>query len=174
VRAGREPQNPRTFPPQPPDGGSSSGQVSIVEDYVTDRGRKRQRTVIVELDAIREQLRAATDGDLADWERTRSELRVLVGESTFEIWLAQLELAATDPGGRLVLAAPASTRSWVAHRFAGAFAHAGAAVDRSVRLADERELRLLEALASSASPAAAPAPDVLPRLPHPIQHKEAV
>jgi hypothetical protein len=174
VREGREPQNPRTFPPQPPDGGSSSGQVSIVEDYVTDRGRKRQRTVIVELDAIREQLRAATDGDLADWERTRSELRVLVGESTFEIWLAQLELAATDPGGRLVLAAPASTRSWVAHRFAGAFAHAGAAVDRSVRLADERELRLLEALASSASPAAAPAPDVLPRLPHPIQHKEAV
>ena len=102
VRAGREPRNPRTFPPQPPDGGSSCGQVSIVEDYITDRGRNRQRTVVVELDAIREQLRAASDGDLADWERIRSELRVLVGESTFEIWLAQLELAATDPGGRLV------------------------------------------------------------------------
>jgi hypothetical protein len=48
------------------------------------------------------------------------------------------------------------------------------AVDRSVRLADERELQLLAALATSPSPAAAPAPDVLPRLPHPIPHKEAV
>jgi hypothetical protein len=141
VRAGREPQNPRTFPPQPPDGGSSGDQVSIVEDYITDRGRKRQRTVVVELAAIRHQLRAASDGDLADWERIRSELRVLVGESKFEIWLAQLELAATDPG---------------------------------VRLADERELQLLAALATSPSPAAAPAPDVLPRLPHQIPHKEAV
>jgi DnaA N-terminal domain len=174
VRAGREPQNPRTFPPQPPDGGSSGEQVSIVEDYITDRGRKRQRTVVVELAAIRHQLRAASDGDLADWERIRSELRVLVGESTFEIWLAQLELAATDPGGRLVLAAPASTRSWVAHRFARAFDHAGVVVDRSVRLADERELQLLAALATSPSPAAAPAPDVLPRSPHQIPHKEAV
>ena len=111
---GKGTPEPSNLPPQPPDGGSSGGQVSIVEDYITDRGRKRQRTVVVELDAIREQLRAASDGDLADWERIRSELRGLVGESTFEIWLAQLELAATDPGGRLVLAAPASTRSWVA------------------------------------------------------------
>lgn len=174
VRAGREPQNPRTFPPQPPDGGSSGGQVSIVEDYITDRGRKRQRTVVVELDAIRRQLRAPNDGDLADWERIRSELKILVGESTFEIWLAQLELAATDPGGRLVLAAPASTRSWVAHRFDRAFDRAGQVVGRSVSLADERELHLLEALASSASPAAASAPDVLPLLPHPIHHMEAV
>ena len=155
-------------------GGSTCDQVSIVEDYITDRGRKRQRTVVVELAAIRHQLRAASDGDLADWERIRSELRVLVGESTFEIWLAQLELAATDPGGRLVLAAPASTRSWVADRFARAFDHAGVVVERSVRLADERELQLLEALATCPSPAAAPAPDVLPRLPHPIPHKEAV
>jgi len=174
VHAGREPQNPRTFPPQPPDGGRCGDQVSIVEDYVTDRGRKRQRTVVVQLNAIREQLRAASDSDLADWEWMRSELRVLVGESTFEIWLAQLELAATDPGGRLVLAAPTSTRSWIADRFARALDRAGLAVDRSVRLADARELQLLVALATSPSPAAAPAPDVLPRLPHPIPHKEAV
>jgi hypothetical protein len=148
--------------------------VSIIEDYITDRGRKRQRTVVVELDAIRDQLRAASEGDLADWEQVRSELKRLVGESTFEIWLAQLELAATDPGGRLVLAAPPSTRSWVADRFARAFDRAGVAVDRGVRLADERELRLLDALASSANPAAAPAVDVVPLLPHPIPHKEAV
>jgi hypothetical protein len=174
VRAGREPQNLRSFPPNPPDGGSRTESVTIVEDYLTDRGRTRQRTAVVALDAIREQLRSASDTDLADWERIRSELRVLVGESTFEIWLAQLELAATDPGGRLLLAAPPSTRSWVAHRFARAFDHASVAVDRSVRLADERELRLLEALATSPSPAAAPAADALPHLPHPIPHKEAV
>jgi hypothetical protein len=74
----------------------------------------------------------------------------------------------------LVLAAPASTRSWVADRFARAFDRAGVVVERGVRLADERELQLLEALATSAGPAAAPAPDVLPHLPHPIPHKEAV
>jgi hypothetical protein len=153
ARAGREPGNQKNnYPPNPPDGGSRTESVTIVEDYLTDRGRKRQRTVVVELDAIHEQLRAATNGDLADWERIRSELRGLVGESTFEIWLAQLELAATDPGGRLVLAAPASTRSWVAHRFARAFDRASVAVDRSVRLADERELQLLDALATSPAP----------------------
>jgi hypothetical protein len=175
ARAGREPGNQKNnYPPNPPDGGSRTESVTIVEDYLTDRGRKRQRTVVVELDAIREQLRAANEGDLADWERIRGELRGLVGESTFEIWLAQLELAATDPSGCLVLAAPASTRSWVADRFARAFGGAGVAVDRSVRLADERELRLLEALATSPIPAAAPAPDALPHLSHPIHHQEAV
>jgi DnaA N-terminal domain len=175
ARAGREPGNQKNnYPPTPPDAGSRTKSVTIVEDYLTDRGRKRQRTVVVEVDAIHEQLRAASDGDLADWERIRSELRALVGESTFEIWLAQLELAATDPGGRLVLAAPASTRSWVAHRFARAFDHASVAVDRSVRLADERELRLLDALATSPSPAATLDADALPHLPHPIPHKEAV
>ncbi|MGH2868363.1 MAG: DnaA N-terminal domain-containing protein, partial [Solirubrobacteraceae bacterium] len=173
ARAGREPGNQKNnYPPNPPDGGSRTESVTIVEDYLTDRGRKRQRTVVVELDAIREQLRAANEADLADWERIRGELRVLVGESTFEIWLAQLELAATDPSGCLVLAAPASTRSWVADRFARAFDRAGVAVDRTVRLADERELRLLEALAPI--PAAAPAPDALPHLSHPIHHQEAV
>ena len=175
ARAGREPGNQKNnYPPNPPDGGSPTESVTIVEDYITDRGRKRQRTVVVELAAIREQLRAASDGDLADWERIRVELRVLVGESTFEIWLAQLELAATDPSGCLVLAAPASTRSWVADRFDRAFDRTGQVVGRSVRLAYERELRLLEALATSPSPAAAPAVDVLPLLPHPIPHKEAV
>jgi hypothetical protein len=175
ARAGREPGNQKNnYPPDPPTGGHPARSVEIVEDFLSDRGRKRQRTVVVELDAIREQLRAASDADAADWERIRSELRVLVGESTFEIWLAQLELAATEPGGCLLLAAPPSTRSWVAQRFARAFDHASVAVDRSVRLADERELRLLEALTTSPSPAAAPAADALPHLPHPIPHKEAV
>ena len=172
VRAGREPGNQKNnYPPSPPEGGSRTESVTIVEDFLSDRGRKRQRTVVVELDAIREQLRPASDGDLADWERIRGELRLLVGESTFEIWLAQLELAATDPGGCLLLTTPAATRSWVAERFARAFDRAGQAVDRSVRLADDRELRLLDALATSPSPAAALEADALPHPPHPIHHQ---
>jgi hypothetical protein len=175
ARAGREPGNQKNnYPPNPPDGGSRPESVTIVEDFLSDRGRKRKRTVVVELDAIREQLRAPSDGDLADWDRIRGELRRLVGESTFEIWLAQIELAAIDPGGCLLLTAPVATRSWVAGRFARAFDRAGAAVDRSVRLADERDLRLLDALATCPSPAAAHAADTLPHLPHPIPHEEAV
>ena len=118
--------------------------------------------------------RPASDADLADWERIRGELRRLVGESTFEIWLAQVELAATDPDGCLLLTAPGATRGWAAARFARVFDHAGAAVDRSVRLADERELRLLDALAASPTVAAALEADALPSLTDPIPHKEAV
>jgi hypothetical protein len=149
--------------PQPLRRGSPIQSVTIVEDYLTDSGRKRQRSVVIELDAIRAQLRQPSDADLADSERIRRELRLLAGESTFEIWLAQLELAATDPGGSLLLATPAATRSWVAARFARAFDRAGRVADRSLRLADDRELRLLDALAASPSPAFALGADALPK-----------
>ena len=176
VRAGREPQNPRTFPPQPPDGGSSGGQVSIVEDYVTDRGRKRQRTVVVELAAIRQQLAVPGERDIEDWQHVRAELNRIVGESTFEIWFAQVELSAVDPGGCLVLTAPAATRAWVAERFARALDLAGQAVGRDLRIADDRERQLLDALADArraASPVGASAAQLFPdRFRH--THKEAV
>ena len=172
ARAGREPENQENnYPPNPPEGGSPTQSVTIVEDYLTDSGRKRPRRVVIELDAIREQLREPSDGDLADWERIRGELRLLAGESMFEIWLAQLQLAATDPGGCLLLAAPAATRGWVAERFARAFDRAGRVADRSVRLVDDRELRLLDALASRGAVLDA---DVLSHVPHPTPHKEAV
>ena len=175
ARAGREPGNQKNnYPPDPPKGGQAGGSVTIVEDFLSDRGRKRQRTVVVELDAIRNQLRAVTHADLADWERIRGELRLLVGDSMFEIWLAPLELAAKDPHGCLLLSAPAVTRSWVAARCGRAFDHAGQLADRSVRLADERELRLLDALAASPNLATALKADRLPSLPDPITHKEAV
>jgi hypothetical protein len=98
ARAGREPQNPRTLedPPSPPDGGSRAGSARIVEDYLTDRGRRRQRTVSVELDTVRGEFAEPTTVDRSDWGRIRCELRRIAGESTFEIWLAQLELLATD------------------------------------------------------------------------------
>jgi chromosomal replication initiator protein len=50
------------------------------------------------------------------WHQIRSELRRLVGDTTFEIWLAPLELQSWD-GDVLFVVAPASTRSWVAKRF---------------------------------------------------------
>jgi hypothetical protein len=176
VRAGREPQNPRTFPPQPPDGGSSGGQVSIVEDYITDRGRKRQRTVVVELAAIRQQLAVPGERDIEDWQHVQIELHRIVGESTFEIWFALVELSAVEPGGCLVLTAPAATRAWVAERFARALALAGQAVGRDLRIADDRERQLLDALADArraASPVGATAAQLFPdRFRHP--QKEAV
>jgi len=50
------------------------------------------------------------------WRTIRAELRQLVGESTYEIWLAPLELKAWD-GELLLLEAPAATRAWVSDRF---------------------------------------------------------
>jgi chromosomal replication initiator protein len=53
---------------------------------------------------------------LPAWRTIRAHLRETVGDSQYEIWLASLELKAWD-GERLVLAAPAATRGWVADRF---------------------------------------------------------
>ena len=51
------------------------------------------------------------------WRELRAELRRAVGESTYEIWLASLELGSVDDGTVLV-DAPAATYNWVAKRFA--------------------------------------------------------
>jgi chromosomal replication initiator protein len=50
------------------------------------------------------------------WQTARTELRRAVGDSTFEIWLAQLEMVEWD-GTTLTLSAPASTQAWVSNRF---------------------------------------------------------
>ena len=50
------------------------------------------------------------------WREIRTELRRVVGESTYEIWLAPLEVKAWD-GTQLLLQAPATTQTWVAERF---------------------------------------------------------
>lgn len=54
---------------------------------------------------------------LPAWRTIQTELRMLVGESTYEIWLAPLSFKAWD-GELLVLEAPSSTRAWVSDRFA--------------------------------------------------------
>jgi len=50
------------------------------------------------------------------WNRIRSELLRIVGESTFEIWLAALRPTMWD-GSRLVLEAPPQIQPWVAKRY---------------------------------------------------------
>ncbi len=52
----------------------------------------------------------------AAWTEFRAELRRAVGESTYEIWLAPLELKLlTD--GKLLMDTPAATHDWVSKRF---------------------------------------------------------
>jgi hypothetical protein len=155
ARAGREPKNPRTSPPSPPEGGSDAGSVTIVEDYVTDRGRRRQRTVGIEVDAIRAELAEPTTAERSAWAHIRCELHRRAGESLFEIWFSQLELLAVDQAGRLLLACSPSTRGWVAERFGRLLEASARSAGRELRLATDRELQLLRAL--GAAPRSEPA-----------------
>jgi chromosomal replication initiator protein len=50
------------------------------------------------------------------WREIRADLRRVVGESTYEIWLAPLEAKEWD-GSVLLLHAPPATQAWVAKRF---------------------------------------------------------
>jgi chromosomal replication initiator protein len=50
------------------------------------------------------------------WREISAELRRTVGESTYDIWLAPLEIKAWD-GAVLFLEAPPPTQAWVAKRF---------------------------------------------------------
>jgi chromosomal replication initiator protein len=52
----------------------------------------------------------------AAWRELRAELRRAVGDSTFEIWLAGLELRSVQDD-RVVLDAPPATYGWVTKRF---------------------------------------------------------
>jgi chromosomal replication initiator protein len=52
----------------------------------------------------------------AAWKAIRAELRRKLGESTYEIWIAPLEVK-TFEGTVLLLAAPPATRAWVSRRF---------------------------------------------------------
>jgi chromosomal replication initiator protein len=53
---------------------------------------------------------------LPAWRTIQSDLRSLVGDSTYQIWLAPLTLRSWD-GDVLELEAPAATRAWVSERF---------------------------------------------------------
>jgi hypothetical protein len=168
ARAGREPQNPRIRkdPPNPPEGGSHQ-LVSIIEDYLTPRGRQRHRTVTVDLDEIRSQLLFPSLADHADWEQIRADVTSVVGAAMFEIWLAPLELVGCGDDGGLLLACPTATRQWVAGRYAELLERIGRSHGRSARLATDRELQLVDALAAVGTET--PGDDSLPQT-----HQEAV
>ena len=81
----------------------------------------------------------------AAWQAIRAELRRALGESTYEIWIAPLEVRAFE-GPLLLLVAPPATRSWVAKRFGRILESAGRAVlgfdvQIAVEGTDSREAR---------------------------------
>ena len=155
ARAGREPQNPRTLdPPSPPEGGSVVDEILVEETYLTERGRTRRRPVRVDLSAVRERLAAAGAAEQAAWEQIRARLLQAVGESTFDIWLAPLELIAVDLAASLVIDTPAATRSWVQTRFGRLLERCAAEAGRAIRFAKELERLALEPRPNVAPPGA--------------------
>jgi hypothetical protein len=147
ARAGREPLNPRTQAPQTPQkGGAGEPEVFIEESYRTERGRLRRRRVAVDVEAVCAGFRPPALADAVDWKRIRELLAARLGESTFEIWLAPLELRAIDASGALIIDAPDATRGWVRQRFNRAIAGAGAEASRAVVIADQAQSRSMRAL----------------------------
>ena len=129
ARAGREPLNPRIREDPPaPLKGEPAGRDLVEETYATPHGRKRRRSIRVDLDEVRRHLGILGLVDRDDWEQVRDHLCELVGDSTFEIWLQPLELIAVDPVGTLVIAAPAATRGWVEQRFSRVLARAASSI----------------------------------------------
>ena len=55
---------------------------------------------------------------VAAWKAIRAELRQKLGDSTYEIWIAPLEVKAFE-GRILLLTAPPATGAWVSSTYAG-------------------------------------------------------
>jgi chromosomal replication initiator protein len=89
------------------------------------------------------------------WRTIKAELREIVGQSAFEIWLSGLELHSWD--GRVVaLTAPKATSAWVAGRY-------GAVLERCARRHLGPDVRVVftgagDGVPSAPSPAAGSAP----------------
>ena len=136
---GREPQNQRTTPPDPPEGGHPD-RVVIVEDFVSARGRHRQRHVSAVPAA---ELSPIGPADRDDWSVCRELLRRVVGDSTFEIWMADLELIAVSRADQaLLITGRPETALWVSRRYGRLLASLTDHCGRPVRVATERERQL--------------------------------
>jgi chromosomal replication initiator protein len=81
---------------------------------------------------------------IAAWRDLRAELRRAVGESTYDLWLASLELQAVEDK-TVVVQAPAATHGWVSRRFAHI-------LERSVREAFGPDVTLELAVTGGGSP----------------------
>ena len=113
--------------------------MTIEGSYVTDRGRRRRRSVRIDLDEVRRGLDAPGAEDLDVWRQIRSELQRRVGASTFDIWLDPIKLIAVDSERRLVIAAPAATAGWTSKRFGPLLSAIASQVSRDLRFANEAE-----------------------------------
>ena len=155
ARAGTEPENQKNqYPPSPPAGGSSASSMTVIEEHITDRGRKRRRAVTSTWSRSGRISPTLRQSDEADWVAIRAELAERLSASQFEIWLAALALIAVDQAGVLLLSSPAAMRSWVKSRFGTLLDQTAGCVGRQLRLASEAEVR-----ATSLSPAAHPRED---------------
>jgi hypothetical protein len=168
ARAGRESQNLRTTPPDPPEGGHTD-TVSVIEEYVSDRGRRRRRLVA----ADPAEISRPTDRDQADWLQVRQALRSALGEEMFEVWLVNYTLRAVSAvDGALLIDGPVQTRPWVRSRYRTVLTSEAQRAERRCRLATDRELALLDFLPElDPTTASARAPDSLSV---PFDQKEVV
>ncbi|MBV9818817.1 MAG: chromosomal replication initiator protein DnaA [Solirubrobacterales bacterium] len=92
------------------------------------------------------------------WTALRTELRRVLGDSAFDIWLGELTAGAWD-GRVLSLVAPGSTASWIAGRY-------GPAIDRAARAALGRDARVLvNGRCVSRGPASDPSRDPIAETP---------
>jgi chromosomal replication initiator protein len=90
-----------------------------------------------------------SDADLPHaWRRIRAEMRRAVSDSTWELWLAQLE-ATQYEGGTLVIEAPAESRAWIESSFARLLAACTIAV-----LGSGTRIQIVAAGTSAPAPAA--------------------
>ncbi|HEY2159710.1 MAG TPA: chromosomal replication initiator protein DnaA [Solirubrobacteraceae bacterium] len=85
------------------------------------------------------------------WRAVSDELRVAVGESTYEIWIAPLEVSELDAGVLILRATPA-IQAWVAKRF-------GQMLERTARAVTGLELRVAIEGASSSERPGSPRPE---------------
>ncbi len=156
ARAGREPLNPGTRnPPSPPGGGSDRADGLFVEEtYRTRRGRLRRHRVAVDVLAACARLVSPSNADNHDWQQIRELLAARLGESTFEIWLAAIELVAVDADGALVLIAPEPTSGWVRTRFGRLIVDTACRLGRRVVIADDARSAALRSSTPSADPSA--------------------
>jgi hypothetical protein len=143
VRRTGEPRNRKT-PPHPPEGGRTGGEVFVQETHTTERGRSRTRVVRVDVAAIRRELAPPGSEHREAWVQARRLMLGTVGESTFDIWLAPLELIALDAAGLLVLTGPVVLLSWVQKRFGPLISRSCEDCGRRVRFASPQERLAIE------------------------------
>ncbi|MGB9186319.1 MAG: chromosomal replication initiator protein DnaA [Solirubrobacteraceae bacterium] len=89
------------------------------------------------------------------WQSIRAQLRRRLGDSTFDIWIAPIEVRGWD-GETLLLQAPSGTRQWISARY-------GRALERCARetLGESARVTFVDGK-SAGRPAAPPRPPVRP------------